>query len=62
MDSEEERNLLPEFDKISFYDRRFSMKIFIKWLTESEAYFYFSKVSYNKKVIILHKLSCGARE
>ena len=53
MDSEEERNLLPEFDKISFYDRGVSKKIFIKWLTELEAYFYFSKVSYNKKVLVL---------
>jgi len=73
---EEEKNLLgdlpwdklktrpiPEFDEISFYDERFSKKKFIKWLTKLKTYFYFNKVSYHEKIgLIIHKLSCGARE
>jgi hypothetical protein len=58
-DCEEERTLLGdlprgwpkpisilEYDKIPFYDGRFSNKRFIKWLAKLEAYFYFNKVPY----------------
>jgi hypothetical protein len=75
-DREEDRNLpknLPgdrpnhipilEFNEITFYDRRFSKKGFIKWLTELKVYFYFNKVPYHQKVgHVAHKLYYGARE
>jgi hypothetical protein len=69
-DREEDRNLprnLPgdrpnhipilEFNEITFYDRIFSKKGFIKWLTEFKVYFYFNKVPYHQKVgHVAHKL------
>ena len=48
---------------IAFYDGRFSKKKIIKWLAELEAYFYFNKIPYHKKVeLVIHKLSCGVRK
>jgi hypothetical protein len=48
---------------IAFYDGRFSKKKIIKWLAELEAYFYFNKIPYHKKVeFVIHKLSCGVRK
>jgi len=54
---------IPKFDEIPFYDENFSNKRFINWLTELEAYYYFNKISYYKKVeLVAHKLSYDVRE
>ena len=75
-DHEKERNLhvdlprgkhnpkpIPKFDQIPFKDEKFSKKICINWLTKVKAYFYFNKIVCSKKVwLVVHKISCGARE